>query len=160
MSKKNIIEMLKNDTKEAAIQSTADTAAKVVQKGLVSLVEKTMPDAPVIKDALDSDVGQAFIKLIAGFAIVQVPSAADKPIINEIAAKLRQGGLSQGMNLVADEALDSFKELIKIVESLPSEVEEVAQLEKAKSSVSKDSKEDSDFEEYQESLSGQKKASL
>ncbi len=158
MAKKNIIEMLKNDTKEAAIQSTADTAAKVVQKGLVSLVEKTMPDSTAIKDALDSDVGQAFIKLIAGFAIVQVPSASEKPIINEIAAKLRQGGLSQGMNLVADEALDSFKELIEIVKTLPTEVEEVAQLEKAKPSLQA-VKEESDFEEYQESLS-QKKASL
>ncbi|MCZ2222481.1 MAG: hypothetical protein LC122_02505 [Chitinophagales bacterium] len=122
MAKMNLLETLKSDAQEAAWQTAAETAAKVVQKTVVSIANnKAGPDGgALVASIIDTPAGLALIQLIAGIAVTQIPGVSDDPRAAKLGTKLRQNGMAGGMGLVADEVLTNLiPSLTEVVNALP-----------------------------------------
>ncbi|MCZ2224293.1 MAG: hypothetical protein LC122_11780 [Chitinophagales bacterium] len=144
---KDILGTLKNDSKEAGYQVAADQSATIIQKALVNVIEKKV-DSDTAKSfaiMLDTEVGLACVKLLAGLALTYAPGVGQDPRAQKVADKLRQGAMSDGMNLVADELVGNLLPALNgIVEALP-EQPAVAQL------VEKTGMNVADLDEHRES---------
>lgn len=128
MAKMNLLETLKSDAQEAAWQTAAETAAKVVQKTVVSIANnKAGPDGgALVASIIDTPAGLALIQLIAGIAVTQIPGVSDDPRAAKLGTKLRQNGMAGGMGLVADEVLTNLiPSLTEVVNALPPAEERV-----------------------------------
>jgi hypothetical protein len=128
MAKQKLSDVLKNDTREAMLQTTANKTTEIVQKFIVALIKKNVDtDHEAIEKYLASEEALALVQLVAGIVIPYVPGAEERPLVSEVSAKLRQGGMSKGMGLVVDEFLDLIPQLNTVISQLP--LDEVAQLE-------------------------------
>lgn len=129
MAKQKLSDVLKNDACEAMLQTTANKTTEVVQKFIVALIKKNVDTESheAIEKYLASEEALALVQLVAGIVIPYVPGAEERPLVSEVSAKLRQGGMSKGMGIVVDEFLDLIPQLNTVISQLP--LDEVAQLE-------------------------------
>lgn len=125
----SFVEKLKDDGTDAAYRVGARQMSRVVQSAILKMLqEKGYKKAQVsaIKEFLASELGEAFIKNLLGYALTYMPHISNDPRAQKLAKEFRVDGMAQIGNLAVEHLLPA---VMGAFASLPA-LEESAAIER------------------------------
>jgi hypothetical protein len=120
-----IVEMVKGDAKEAAYRVAGTQITNGVKVGVVKLFESKggkSEHMTMLKEVLDSEVGDSLIALLLGFGLNYAPGLKDDPRIQKLSEEFRINGMAVAGNAIVGAAMESFLPVLTgALQALPAE---------------------------------------
>lgn len=120
-----LVETIKGDAKEAAYRVAGTQITNGVKLGVIKLFESKGGKSEhmvMLKEVLDSEVGDSLIALILGYGLNYAPGLKDDPRIQKLSVEFRVNGMAVAGNAIVGAAMESFLPVLTgALSALPAE---------------------------------------
>lgn len=110
-----VIDMVKNDTKEAAYRVASTQITNGVKTALIKLVEAKVSNKDQMeqfKSLLDSSIGDSIVAMVLGYGLMAVPKLKNDSRVQKLSEEFRVKGMADVGNTVMSMMTDSLMPLL------------------------------------------------